>query len=130
MPSSPPVLSSDPTTPPRKSWFTFPRIILGLVILSVVKSLVTPDAPKRPTIEDWITKASEVAPAGYLRAGHLYVELGALTTAVGEPDDIRSLTPNVYMIWECRDGRVQAVVDQHTLSFGQYLIGTVNYRRD
>lgn len=119
-----------PATPARKPWFTIHKAVFCLIVLLVIKALVAPAAPQRPTIEDWISKAAKVAPEAYLRAGHLYVEAASLNTTVGEPDEIQFLSQRVYMTWRCRDGRVQAVVDRHTLKFGQYLVGEVNYSRD
>lgn len=127
MPSNP---QSDTSSPPRKPWLTLNKVVLGIIILLVLKALVAPAIPKRPPIDDWITKASKAAPGTYLRSGHLYAHADAFVKAVGEPDNIRIIGNNVHLRWECRDGRVVAIVEKHSYNFGQLLIGEIRYYRD
>lgn len=132
----PPLLHPVPpkTDRPRtgKSWLNYHTAIIVLIVLLGIKALVAPaDSPRaRRTVDDWIKQASSAAAIDYVQAGHLYAHADAFGKAVGEPDHIQTIGNNVHLSWNCRDGRVVAIVDRHTHNFGQFLVGEIRYYRN
>ena len=101
-------------------------IIISLILLGIFRegeSPKQPVPPPLPSIAEWTQKAGRVGLV--MENGYIQINRETLFQAVGSPSSTQMVGDNVYLYWQCANGRIQLVASRNHFALN-LISGTIN----